>query len=407
MSKFLPLRANVEWLKKSAKDRLVELRTDDPAVQLSDAQLDIAREYGFPSWRKLIAHVEEVRDRLRQLVPPGDPSARTEVISADDPDLAQLFVAIRTGETQSVNQLLRKRPALINTRDAEGQTPLHVAAQHNDPQLGVILLAYGADPEMTYGESGHTALSWAVTCNASEFANTLIRLAVKSDLFTAAGLGAVEVVQNYFDASGALVPQASRTGSSRYASGGTKLPCPPPTAVEQVSDALYIACRNGHAEVVDFLLTKQPDLSFRAYMGGTPLHWAYFGGSSKVVELLIAAGADQAARDGELGCTPRAFGICTPASWGFLLLVQRRLDADPTLLNFMDGHTSALHQAAAAGHTEVVQFLLERGSHPQLRDGDDKLPLDVAAENGHSNVVELLRSANTKETGANRIDEPE
>lgn len=393
MSKFLPLRANVEWLKKSAKDRLTELRAADPALQLSDAQFDIARTYGFSSWRKLIAHIEEVRDRLRQLVPPADPSARAEVISPDDPELAQLFAAIRAGETQTVMQLLRKRPALINARAAEGQTPLHVAAQHNDPQLGVILLAHGADPDLTYGESGHTALSWAVTCNASEFANTLIRLAVKPDLFTAAGLGAIEEVQNYFDASGALVPQASRTGSSRYASDGTKLPCPPRTAVEQVSDALYIACRNGHAEVAGYLLTKQPDLSFLAYMGGTPLHWAYFGGSSKVVELLIAAGADQEALDDNLGCTPRAFGICAPASWGFLLLVQRRLDADPTLLDFMDGHTSALHQAAAGGHVEVVQFLLDRGANPLLQDGAGRLPLDNAAECGHANVVELLRSA--------------
>lgn len=393
MSKFLPLRANIEWLKTAAKERLSELRADDPAVQLSDAQYDIARMYGFPSWRKLIAHVEEVRDRLRQLVPPGDPSARVEVISADDPELAHLFAAIRAGETQAVTQLLRKRPALINTRDVEGQTPLHVAAQYNDPQLAVILLAHGADPDLTYGDSGHTALSWAVTCNASEFASTLIRLAVKPDLFTAAGLGAIEEVRGYFDASGELVGQASRTGSSRYTPDEKRLPCPPTTSVEQVSDALYIACRNGHAEVAEFLLSKQPDLSFRAYMGATPLHWAYFGGSSKAVELLIAAGADQGALDDELGCTPRAFGICTPASWGFLLLVQRRLDADPTLLNFMDGRTSALHQAAAGGHVEVVQFLLNRGANPLLQDGAGRLPLDYAADRGYANVVDLLRPA--------------
>ena len=86
-------------------------------------------------------------------------------------------------------------------------------------------------------------------------------------------------MQACFDATGVLIPGALRTGSSRFAPDRSRLPCPPPTAREQVSDALYIACRNGQTEVVRFLLGKHPDLSFRAYLGATPLHWAYFGGS--------------------------------------------------------------------------------------------------------------------------------
>src|SRR4029077_16354798 len=125
--------------------------------------------------------------------------------------------------------------------------------------------------------------------------------------------------------TGVLVPGASRTGSSRFAPDGLRLPCPPLTAQEQVSDALSIACRNCQAEVVRFLLGKQPDLSFRAYLGATPLHWAYFGGSRTVVELLEQNGADTAVRDEALGCTPRSFGICVPANWGFAFLVRARL----------------------------------------------------------------------------------
>jgi hypothetical protein len=49
MSHSLPLRANLEWLKKLANDRLDALRTADANAQLSDAQVDIAREFGFPS----------------------------------------------------------------------------------------------------------------------------------------------------------------------------------------------------------------------------------------------------------------------------------------------------------------------------------------------------------------------
>ncbi len=127
-------------------------------------------------------------------------------------------------------------------------------------------------------------------------------------------------------------------------------------------------------------------------MGAPLLHWAWFGGSKEIVDLLLAAGADPAARDDRLGTTARAFAICTPASWGFPWLVEKKLDADPTLANFMDGRTSALHEAAKAGHGEVVQLLLARGADRMLRDGDGKTALERAREAGRAEVVALLEA---------------
>jgi ankyrin repeat protein len=226
-----------------------------------------------------------------------------------------------------------------------------------------------------------------------ECAQTLVKLGAEPDLFCAAGIGAIDHVQACFDEAGRLVPGAARTGSSRFAADGSRLPCPPPTAREQISDALYIACRNGQAEVVRFLLSKQPDLSFRAYLGATPLHWAYFGGSRAVVELLERSGADAAIRDDTLGCTPRSFGICVPANWGFAFLVRARLAEDPSLVNLMDGRTSPLHEAARNDRVEVVRILLDHGANPSLTNGDGKTPLDLAVEQGHVATAELLRGA--------------
>src|SRR5258707_1220378 len=59
MSSSLPSRPNLEWLRKTAKQRLAELRKIDPGAKLADAQRAVAREHGFPSWRKLKAHVEQ------------------------------------------------------------------------------------------------------------------------------------------------------------------------------------------------------------------------------------------------------------------------------------------------------------------------------------------------------------
>jgi hypothetical protein len=57
----LPKHPNLEHLRKQAKARLAELQQRDPQARLADAQLAVAREYGFPSWPKLKASVMSER----------------------------------------------------------------------------------------------------------------------------------------------------------------------------------------------------------------------------------------------------------------------------------------------------------------------------------------------------------
>jgi hypothetical protein len=55
----LPERPSLEHLKKLAKNRLRELRRKEPKAKLTVAQLAVAREYGFTSWRALKAQLDE------------------------------------------------------------------------------------------------------------------------------------------------------------------------------------------------------------------------------------------------------------------------------------------------------------------------------------------------------------
>jgi ankyrin repeat protein len=57
-----------------------------------------------------------------------------------------------------------------------------------------------------------------------------------------------------------------------------------------VSDALYMAARNGREGAVGELLTRGPDLTFRVFAGATALHWAHVAGAPAVVALPLAAG---------------------------------------------------------------------------------------------------------------------
>ena len=60
MSRDLPARPNLEYLKNEAKDRLGDLRRVDPRAQLADAQHALARDYGFASWPALKTHVDSL-----------------------------------------------------------------------------------------------------------------------------------------------------------------------------------------------------------------------------------------------------------------------------------------------------------------------------------------------------------
>jgi hypothetical protein len=58
MSRDLPVHANLDHLKKQAKELLRELQQQNPGAILAAAQHQLARQYGFTSWPKLKSHVD-------------------------------------------------------------------------------------------------------------------------------------------------------------------------------------------------------------------------------------------------------------------------------------------------------------------------------------------------------------
>jgi ankyrin repeat protein len=358
----LPDRPSLEYLKKLAKDRLRELRRVNAGARLADAQLTVAREQGFTSWRALRAHLDSGR--------PAERAARVDA----------LFAAVKRGDEAEVARVLDADPTLADARDGEGSTPLLTAVDFHEPALVRLLLDRGADPGGVYGQSAHTPLSWAVTAESFDSAEVLVRAGVEPDLFCAAGLGDVERIRAFFGPDGRLKPGASKTGSSRYAPDGTRLPCPPPTPPEIVADALYIACRCGREAAARELLAHGPDLSFRAFAGATALHWTHFAGAPAIAALLVQHGADPTARDPVLGCTPDAFGISFAASWGWVSKVRQLLARDGTLIGAASARGGPLHEAAWGGALEAAKLLVEAGADPGRRNAEGQTPLDLARE---------------------------
>jgi len=164
----LPARANLEHLKNEAKQRLKTMRSQSPAARLSEAQLLVARSYGFPSWRQLKSYVDALHDFGQQLVNAvhaGDLETIRKVLeahpelvnaSADLPRVDRpsdtlamrlIHLAIAEGKID-VLRLLIERGADLNARNADGRLPLHDCFELNHDDYAKILLDAGAVPDV-------------------------------------------------------------------------------------------------------------------------------------------------------------------------------------------------------------------------------------------------------------------
>ncbi len=353
----LPERPSLEQLKNQAKD----LRAAGAHKTLAAAQRAIAMQYGFPSWSKLKRRVESIQ--LRRMIEDGDAAgARTLVAAA---------------------------PILARLPFDDGSTPLHVAAGENRPALVDVLLEHGAQAQARYGDSAHSALSWAVTCWAFDAAHRLVESGIEPDLFCAAGLGLLDRVRAFWS-DGRLRARPSATGSSRFTESGAPLPRPPAADADQVSDALYIACRCDWLEVARFLLDHGADPNWRGYAGATCLAWAEFSANPELCALLRSRGGSDELLDHQFRATPRAFGVLVLAGWGFPRRLVSRLAADRSLVALGGERGTLLHAAAESGQLESALILLHFGADRTARNAEGRTPAEVARARGHATLADRL-----------------
>ena len=151
MTETLPPRPDIEWLRKAAKERLAEMRADDPAAKLHHAQLEVARRYGYRSWRALKAHVDTV--------------------SLD----GQVIAAAIGGDAATLGRLLADHPARIEVTGGQWRRPLlHLAADEGHLECVDLLLRLGEDVDRRDQTDNATALHWAAQAGHLTVAKRLV-----------------------------------------------------------------------------------------------------------------------------------------------------------------------------------------------------------------------------------------
>lgn len=429
LARRLPAAPNLEQQRKQARDLLAATRAGDAAalgrlrahhprlaarpdaelrqtpVSLHDAQLVIAREYGFPSWPKLKAHIDaavtarrtrlfvrevgyydERAQGLLAVLPDGAPHV-IEQLRAWHPDLADApDEVVRTASLTLADARLvyaRQHGFATWARFVAYLERLDDAASR-EPFLAVFEAGRRGDwPRATAVLRAHPELARARGTNG----NTLLNLACS--LAPCAPDGAAA---------------ESQVSGAQHRLAAVQLLLAAGADVRQANDRgwtpLHQAAYRNDPEMATLLLAAGAPVDVAAHGdGGTPLAVALFWGHREVSEVLaergvapcnlrIAAGlgrpdlvAQCFAADGTLTPDARAGRAFYRPHSGFP--TWRPSDEPQEVLD------EALVWAAKSGRTDVMPLLIDRGARVDA-DPYRGTPLVWAAANGHTDAAGWL-----------------
>jgi len=359
----LPPHASLEYLRKQAK-----ARKRDRAIALSQAQHDIAREYGFASWPKLVHQVQA--SRLAGI--------ERALVLADAAALSRLLAADPAATTTPVAGLA---PLLVLLRRSTG-SPADVRT------CAGLLLDGGADPDshtIEWGGQGRqTALFDAVERRDLPLARLLTDRGASSD--EDAFYHACE------QANTAFLDLLHRPGFQRLVNH--KLDFEDATGLRWFLDrdvdvnahrCLHHAISRGRGlTIIEMLLHAGADVNLpwdRWDVGRRPLALAARCGHLAAYDLLATRGAtaDLDPVDAAVLAVARGESVRLPT-------------AAPPTLGTPDGDDYGwiLGQFALLGRTDIVRALLDSGLPVDTRGWSNFTPLDQAAMHGRTQTVRLL-----------------
>jgi hypothetical protein len=317
-----------------AKERFENYDPDAASLSYADARLLVANQEGYAYWNKYesFLHLDPAVQAVIAAVRNGDLARLREILSADPAGANPGWVAgfsapkpvpndsiplfcVSEGVWRGTNsrgneyELTRVLAAAGADVDIEGGLPLASAVSFGAVRVVEALLDCGAAVDGVDGDG--VPMAYAMHFGFGEVAERLARRGAKLDLRFAAGLGRMALVKGWFEANGALKPDAGSLadpyGLEYKRSGQPPLRCER-TRRNVLSQALYFACVHGRLDAADFLLSQGADVN--AIVPGldsraTVLHLIVARDETDdTIRFLLARGADPELRDEEYHATP-------------------------------------------------------------------------------------------------------
>ncbi|KAF7495368.1 Poly [ADP-ribose] polymerase tankyrase-1 [Sarcoptes scabiei] len=255
---------------------------------------------------------------------------------------------------QIIELLIRKCPSLVNEKNSQSLTPLHLASDRGHIDIMEILIKHGSKINAV-DSSGQTALHRASRNGQINSVQTLLSYGVDLSIVNNQGLNAEQM---------AATEQVQKLIASHHL-----------TSRGNPENRLLEASRTGDLELVQMILEKHPHLVNCRDVDGrqsTPLHFAAGYNRLDVVEYLLEHGADVRAKD-KGGLVP----LHNACSYGHYevaeLLLKKGANVNATDL----WKYTALHEAASKSKIDIVKLLLRHGADVSKKNRDGDTPIDL------------------------------
>ncbi|CEF67649.1 No mechanoreceptor potential C [Strongyloides ratti] len=337
-----------------------------------------------------------------------------------------LHLASQFGHTKVATVLLQDYGASIEAITLDNQTALHYAAKFGQLGVAQALLAFGANPSAK-DDKGQTPLHLAAENDYPDVVKLFLKMkqnnrqvltAIDGNGFTCAHIAAMK-------GSYAVVKELMMIDKKMVLNAKTKT---------MEATALHMASAGGHTAIVKVLLKNGANSEDENAHGMTPLllgaknghveileafdevNWkrcskktglnalhiaAYYGNTDFVIAMLKKVPANVRSEPPiynhlvvkefatEYGLTPLHLAAQSGHDGLVRMLLNQtgvQVDATSTTMNVIP-----LHLAAQQGHIAVVGMLLSRSTQQQhAKDWRGRTPLHLASMNGHYEMVSLL-----------------
>ena len=312
--------------------------------------------------------------------------------------------AVIQGDLEAVRTMLDSEPKLLESRNADNLTPLHLASVHGQTAIASFLLKKGADINAGDNENS-TALHNAAARGHREIVSLLLNQGAainsKDDnhmtpLHFACASGHETCAEILLDrgADPGAREINGRTPLFFCARRGSLSICRLLTEKGAGTDVynrfdrgpLLYAIWGGHSEVIRFLIGEGANPDKKDSTGLTPLHHACLGNAPISIRILIEAGADLSVRNME-GHTP----LHTAAYHGIGDSVDALAAAGADVSAADEHQDTPLHGAAWHGDRKAIDALLAKKADINAKNAASRTPLDYAVKTGHDACAQMLR----------------
>ncbi|MDR0684477.1 MAG: ankyrin repeat domain-containing protein [Spirochaetaceae bacterium] len=290
------------------------------------------------------------------------------VHQSDNAGNTMLHAAVKNRGDPSIISLILDQRALVNARNKEGETALHIAVRTNQQESGEFLISRGADI-FAANSAGESPLYLALVSPGGRRQwmfnprTVIARDGLGNSMLHYAAQWKLDGHIPFIIQQGVSVETPNATGET----------------------PLFMAVKNDGSTTVKTLLAAKANLHTRDTFGNSALHAAVRWNARNSALTLIESGIDINAHNLS-GNTPLHDAVRLGITDIEAVLLNR--GADPEVRN-ADGNTPFM-EAVMAGYTGSMERLTARGADPMTRNIRGDTPLHMAAAMERYDIVNVL-----------------